>query len=1165
MKKYLTTLVALLAATYGHTQINSGSQIVSVDPFTGIGSVNIPIYSGSVGEINVGVALSYNAKGVTVDEMASSVGLGWSLIAGGNITRQVRNVEDEVCLPVCLTPNGTFPYVISMADTIQGILIPGLYTSTYSGDHRYDDSDPDIFTLNLGSRTVQFAFQNNNNTPVYITDPRSELKIELFTKDFVSNTYTNVRNSVQKNIGGDSMINLLSFVVTDERGNKFYFERGDYERKTSEILTNTGKVDVIYYPTLKWNLHKIKTISGDEVTFSYASKYVELLVDREQKWDPYNSSYDLKLTDKDKFWKGWISHISKIEFSNKTEVLFDLDSSSNARCDCQSNYRLKNIIIKSEHSPSYKNNTTYKLYQTYFNSPTSYISAKQLPLPATCASLGSNQFSFPLAYTQYDKDLRIDSQRRKGIRLKLNSIGREGTDGATVETHYSFEYNETALPYRFSASKDYYGYFNGKTATPLNWEHSIDSYINHYLSIPLNPDLTFGADRSYDFDYAQAFVLNKITNGLGGVTNITYTDYTLTNPSCSYGNLSYPPPNGLGCTIDAALEGDDVNDGLVVWKVTSADAFNKEANSTIEYDYKNGKRFFRGGYTWHYENNQLYANKIYTSNFTAAPDFFHGSNHGFDTTIITAKGYADEQISRQKLTFSNIMYYDASNNYVSAINLPTGDLYHFYQADFKKFRIGLPIRTDIIDQHNHILTTQLNHYYFIANPVEVTAKGHAFGPQYPTNPELDNFSHPWEFHLLDYETALQDSATTIRYERVANSNTAKTFVSQYHYQYDENNNIRRVMWSDSKGEIFKKFYGYNYHYANWGGNGQLNALGLQHLISNEVWKVQGNDSVLLSYGVNVPKYDWAGGVFTYPDSYIALLNTPMSSTQANSATYINRNGVIANGIPYIGLNMKKMKQVTKFDETYNVLESVIPDENVYKATVWDMDFQHVVAEVSNAKHEDVAYSSFEGVYQHPSSPYNQGNWNFDVSYIKSKADLAGLTRALTGNFVYRLVMGANDIQSQPLNNRPYLLTFWKFDPNPGSILSVEVTGSSGTTAIAPVLRKTVGQWKFYTAEFTPPAQGVVRVYNHTGALPADVYVDEVRLYPPESGMSTTTYKPLFGIGSTCTADDQVTYFEYDVFGSVKIERDMYGNIRSKTEYVNQEAATNPAAVPQTTY
>ena len=67
-----------------------------VNNYTGLPSISIPLYSVQSGEIGLPISINYHAGGIKVEEMASWVGLGWSLNAGGVITRSVRGIADDI-------------------------------------------------------------------------------------------------------------------------------------------------------------------------------------------------------------------------------------------------------------------------------------------------------------------------------------------------------------------------------------------------------------------------------------------------------------------------------------------------------------------------------------------------------------------------------------------------------------------------------------------------------------------------------------------------------------------------------------------------------------------------------------------------------------------------------------------------------------------------------------------------------------------------------------------------------------------------------------------------------------------------------------------------------------------------------------------------------------
>ena len=102
MKKYiLLNLIWFIPAL-------AGAQVLpSPDALSGIRQSTVDLYHGAATEAvplyevqaenghSVPIQLAYNTRGVRVNDIASSVGLGWSLSAGGSITRVMRDEPDE--------------------------------------------------------------------------------------------------------------------------------------------------------------------------------------------------------------------------------------------------------------------------------------------------------------------------------------------------------------------------------------------------------------------------------------------------------------------------------------------------------------------------------------------------------------------------------------------------------------------------------------------------------------------------------------------------------------------------------------------------------------------------------------------------------------------------------------------------------------------------------------------------------------------------------------------------------------------------------------------------------------------------------------------------------------------------------------------------------------
>jgi hypothetical protein len=69
---------------------------VPVDKSTGVPNINIPLIDLNEGGIDLSISVSYHAGGIRVQDEATFVGLGWSLNAGGVITRTMRGLPDDM-------------------------------------------------------------------------------------------------------------------------------------------------------------------------------------------------------------------------------------------------------------------------------------------------------------------------------------------------------------------------------------------------------------------------------------------------------------------------------------------------------------------------------------------------------------------------------------------------------------------------------------------------------------------------------------------------------------------------------------------------------------------------------------------------------------------------------------------------------------------------------------------------------------------------------------------------------------------------------------------------------------------------------------------------------------------------------------------------------------
>jgi hypothetical protein len=196
----------------------------------GLVGIDIPIYTIKTNTLEMPISLSYHASGIKVDEVASCVGLGWSLNAGGVITRVVRDRPDArfgIAAPVhdkafyeAFTTTTVYSELDYVAGGIEGIDV---------------DTESDIYYYNVNGLTGSFRYDTQGNL---VQLPLSNNKISF--------------NHEQD-----------KFTLTATDGTVYTFS-------DREVGIQGAMENMIVDPfTTSWYLSKIVTADGEELFFTY--------------------------------------------------------------------------------------------------------------------------------------------------------------------------------------------------------------------------------------------------------------------------------------------------------------------------------------------------------------------------------------------------------------------------------------------------------------------------------------------------------------------------------------------------------------------------------------------------------------------------------------------------------------------------------------------------------------------------------------------------------------------------------------------------------------------------------------------------------------------------------------------------------------------------------
>lgn len=462
---------------------------VPVSLFNGLPTISIPLMEVSDRDLSLPISLSYHASGINPEQHPGWVGLGWSLQAGGVITRSINGAADEVAIPG-RTDSLQFAYydnydLIDRTDwdsqtslarynfttTIPDLAIPAPdeFRFTFMG---YSGS----FYLNHQGEWVVKSRQNIAlSVEAEEPAPLDVCTIGRFIKDC-----NRIARTLQK------------FTITAEDGTKYTFG-GD--TSSIEFTQALGTDDAQYYSGVvskSWYLTHIETIDGRQITLEYQAG----------RW--------------------------QAEQAVVTQ-LYDRTGSS----DSQENIsRLSNPRVGSANliNPVYLTRITTPnaevRFQRSITNELSYNFQKFTPNPLQFLPINIRDEGGIPTWYKLDRIQLLqkgDSVCRQyvifeynddpGERLMLKQVQVMGQQ--TAQSPYVFSYNQDPLPEYNAQKQDHWGYYNGR---------------NYFEDNPLGTGEFYGrADaepyylsREAVVDSIKAGVLEQIVYPTGGTTTFTY-------------------------------------------------------------------------------------------------------------------------------------------------------------------------------------------------------------------------------------------------------------------------------------------------------------------------------------------------------------------------------------------------------------------------------------------------------------------------------------------------------------------------------------------------------------------------------------------------------------------------------------------------------------------
>ena len=407
---------------------------IPVSHYTGIPSIQVPLHHIEAGNISIPVALSYNAQGIRVEEIATRYGQGWDLQGGGAITRQVKDLADENNY---LLPNSQFQH--NFVDIVN---YPARLYELYEefAEEEWVDCQPDMFYFSFPGHSGKFFFDQATKLPVL--QSFDDLKIEV------------VNNS-------PSGIRFDGFVITDTKGTRYYFGKSKDGSVTSSEKSENIAGNYFYQffnddasqttsanymvppppagPTCKWDLLEIEDIYHNRVVYNYD---FETLNHMKRTYDGYMnptmnpSDINLKrrisrfviINHTAKFLRSIQFPTGKVELVSATSPRQDMGEVSTL--NSTSPRAIEKVNIRDSKGQLAK---SFRLDFEYVENP---------------------DVSSTRAY--------FHNQPKKRLFLKTVRQASPSDPQQTLPP-YEFVYSDVKLPNRFSNSIDWWGFYNGKS------------------------------------------------------------------------------------------------------------------------------------------------------------------------------------------------------------------------------------------------------------------------------------------------------------------------------------------------------------------------------------------------------------------------------------------------------------------------------------------------------------------------------------------------------------------------------------------------------------------------------------------------------------------------------------------------------------------------------
>lgn len=460
--------IRLLDISFGSPEAMEMAKYGNLDVslFKGVPNVGVPLHSMNLPGFTLPISLNYDAGGVKVDQIATQVGLGWTLHAGGQITQAVYGLNDLV--------NSLNSDVLQLP-TISNFnpnVWSGISDSIGLAHKPHYDLAWDMFRLigpPINLKPDVFFYNYPGNSGRFVSSGPKEA-LSFHSVPFVDHS---IIYSPSTGI----------FTVVDGQGNTFIFNVQEIATTKGGVLSCSGGLggggpisigsqtdllgNLLDQTSFTWHLGKIVTANKDTVKFTYTQ----------------------------------LSEFTYLE--NKTRQKFEVQGNPLAGCPTSDFDRVcevdktvaPRVLQKIEWVRA--GVTLEEVHFGYGASREDFGESDYRVLESvTVNRLGNELIRWDLNHAYF---YSFSGSGQLAKRLRLNFVQQQGYPA------YQFSYNTSgSLPHRGAFAQDHWGYYNGKNTN--------QSLVPHYTGS------TGTGDRSVDPLFIGYWTLERIDWPTGGYT-----------------------------------------------------------------------------------------------------------------------------------------------------------------------------------------------------------------------------------------------------------------------------------------------------------------------------------------------------------------------------------------------------------------------------------------------------------------------------------------------------------------------------------------------------------------------------------------------------------------------------------------------------------------------